>query len=200
MGHETPGEITTLLRQWGEGDQGVLSDLVSLAYEDLQAIAVGYLQRERPNHTLQATALVHELYLKLTLQRSAVLTSREHFYAFAALMMRRILTDHARRSAAQKRPAPSGRVPLHEDLAWVDATSEQMISLDHAMTELESQAPRAARCLDLRVFLGSTVEETAEVLGISKATASREIDFAVAWLYRRLAGGEKSLRGLRDIG
>jgi RNA polymerase sigma factor (TIGR02999 family) len=181
--NRVPGEITALLGRWGEGDRAALADLVPLAYPDLRAIAIGYLHRERPDHTLQATALVNELYLRLARQKSVQVTSRQHFYTLAAMMMRQILADHARRYSAQKRPAAHERVPLHEDLAWINASNEDMVALDQAMAELETVAPRVVRCLELRVFLGCTLEETGDVMGISKATVGREIDFGVAWLY-----------------
>lgn len=181
-----PGEITALLGRWGEGDRAALADLLPLVYPDLRAIAFGYLHRERPDHTLQATALVNELYLRLARQKSLQVANRKHFYTLAAMMMRQILADHARSYGAQKRLAAHERVPLHEDLAWINASSEDMVALDQAMAELETVAPRVVRCLELRVFLGCTLEETGDVLGISKATVAREIDFAAAWLYRHM--------------
>jgi RNA polymerase sigma factor (TIGR02999 family) len=185
--NRVPGEITALLGRWGEGDRAALADLVPLAYPDLRAIAIGYLHRERPDHTLQATALVNELYLRLARQRSVQVASRQHFYTLAAMMMRQILADHARLYSAQKRRGAQERVPLHEDMAWINASNEDIVALDQAMAELETVAPRVVRCLELRVFLGCTLEETGGVLGISKATVGREIDFGVAWLYRHMS-------------
>jgi RNA polymerase sigma factor (TIGR02999 family) len=183
-----PGEITSLLVRWNEGDREALSILASLAYEDLRAIAAGYLRRENRGHTLQATALVNELYIRLARQRGVHLTDRRHFYTLAAMMMRRILTDYARQTNALKRPGgESVRVPLHEDLAWVDACSDRMLALDQALAQLEELDERAVRILDLRFFLGCTNDETAGLLDISRATVARDLEYAKTWLYRRLS-------------
>src|SRR5271157_2305927 len=117
-----PREITRLLHRWKEGDREALASLASLAYDDLRAIALGYLQRESAGHTLQATALVNELYLRLALVKRVDLTDRRHFYTFAAQLMRMILIDYGRQSNALKRPGSAARVPLHEELAWIDAS------------------------------------------------------------------------------
>jgi RNA polymerase sigma factor (TIGR02999 family) len=182
-----PGDITALLHRWNRGEAEALANLASLAYDDLRAIAAGYLRREHRNHTLQATGLVNELYLRLARQRSAELTDRRHFYSFAALMMRRILTDYARQAHALKRPGSQAvRVPLHPDLAWVDASGHEMIALDQAMGELEILDERKVRILELRFFLGCTNEETAELLSIGRASVDRDLKFAKTWLFRRL--------------
>jgi RNA polymerase sigma factor (TIGR02999 family) len=183
-----PGEITDLLSRWSEGDRAALTSLASLAYEDLRAIAAGFLHREGRDHTLQATGLVNELYLRLHRQTGLQATDRQHFYALAAMMMRRILRDYARRCHAQKRPgAQSERVPLHEDMAWVDASSEEMMALDQALFELEGVDERSVRIIELRYFLGATNSETAGLLGISRSTVDRDLEFGKAWLYRRLS-------------
>lgn len=183
-----PGEITDLITRWNDGDRSALTHLASLAYDDLRAIAAGFLRRESRDHTLQATALVNELYLRLYRQSDFQATNRQHFYALAAMMMRRILQDYARRSHALKRPGGQAvRVPLHEDLAWVDASSDEMLGLDQALSELEKSDARAVRIVELRYFLGATNQETADLLGISKATVDRDLEFAKAWLYRRLS-------------
>jgi RNA polymerase sigma factor (TIGR02999 family) len=182
-----PGEITSLLLQWQEGDREALARLAAFAYDTLRAIAAGYLRRESSCLTLQATALVNELYLRLARQRSPQLADREHFFTFAAMMMRRILADYARRSHALKRSGGgSVRVPLHEDLAWIDAAGEDMLALDQALGELEALDRRTVRTVELRFFLGCTVEETANLLRVSHATVERDLEFAKAWLYRRL--------------
>ena len=184
---EVPGEITALLRRWGEGDRQALAALASLAYDDLRKIAAGYLRRESRAQTLQATSLVNELYMRLARQREVHLTDRRHFYAFAALMLRRILTDHAREAYSSKRPAGQAeRVPLHEDMAWVDASGEEMLDLDQALTELEALDERKVRVVELRYFLGCTNDEAAELLGVAPATVDRDLQFARTWLYRRL--------------
>jgi RNA polymerase sigma factor (TIGR02999 family) len=183
-----PGEITGLLTRWNEGDRSALTSLATLAYEDLRAIASGFLRREGRDHTLQAAGLVNELYLRLHRQSDFQATNRQHFYALAAMMMRRILQDYARRSHALKRPdGQAVRVPLHEDLAWVDASSAEILGLDQALDELEKIDERAVRIVELRYFLGATNNEAAGLLGISKATVDRDLDFAKAWIYRRLS-------------
>jgi RNA polymerase sigma factor (TIGR02999 family) len=183
-----PSEITRLLHRWQEGDREALGALASAAYGDLRAIAAGYLRRERSGHTLQATGLVNELYLRLTQIRTVQIEDRRHFYAFAAQLMRLILIDHARQARAGKRPGSHARVPLHDEIAWVDATSDEMLELDIALNELEAVAERKVRVLELRYFLGCTNEEAAQVLGVSRPTIDRDLEFAKAWLYRRLAG------------
>ena len=180
-------EITILLKRWKEGDRQALATLASAAYDDLHAIAAGYLRREASGHTLQATGLVNELYLRLAQIRQVQLIDRRHFYAFAAQLMRLILIDHARQSRAQKRSGSATRVPLHEEMAWIDASSEEMLALDTALDDLERVDERKVRVLELRFFLGCTNEEAADLLKISRATVDRDLEFAKAWLYRRLS-------------
>src|SRR5271169_4540131 len=117
-----PGEITSLLQRWSGGDAAALDDLVEVAYRELHAIAEGYLRQGNRSQTLQATELVNELYLRLARQRTSQLSDRGHFYTFAAMLMRRILSDHSRRAHAQKRPSADAQVALHPDLAWIDAS------------------------------------------------------------------------------
>ena len=181
------GEITTLLHRWSGGDSAALDDLVEIAYKELHSIAAGYLRQENRNQTLQATELVSELYMRLTRQRAAQFSDRYHFYSFAAMLMRRILNDYCRRGQALKRPGSAGaRIPLHPDLAWIDAAGEEMMSLDQALAELEFLDERKVRIIELRYFLGCTNEETAELLGITRSTVDRDLQFAKTWLYRRL--------------
>jgi RNA polymerase sigma factor (TIGR02999 family) len=186
-----PNEITGLLHRWKGGDPQALASLASLAYNDLRRIAMGYLRREVPGHTLQATGLVNELYLRLARLQTVKIADRHHFYAFAAQMMRMILTDYARQTRAMKRTGSATRVPLHEEIAWIDAASEDMLALDTALRELEALDARKVRVLELRFFLGCTNEETAEFLDISKATVDRDLEFAKAWLYKRLSPAKK---------
>lgn len=183
-----PSEITSLLQRWKAGDSGALREIATAAYDDLHAIAFGYLRRERPGHTLQATGLLNELYLRLAGVRGVELADRRHFFAFAARLMRAILTDHARRSHSQKRGAGAVRVPLHEQIAWVDAAGDEMVALDLALEQLEELDERKARVIELRFFLGCSTEETAELLEVSTATVDRDLAFARTWLYRKLAG------------
>jgi len=181
MAAETPipSEITALLHRWKQGDREALATLASEAYGDLRAIAIGYVRRESAGHTLQATGLVNELYLRLARLKAVQLADRGHFFSFAAQLMRMILIDHARQARAQKRPASAARVPLHEEMAWVDA----------ALNELETVDERKVRAIELRFFLGCTNEEAAELLNVSRATVDRDLEFAKAWLSRRLTAG-----------
>jgi RNA polymerase sigma factor (TIGR02999 family) len=186
------GEITQLLRRWKTGDRKALAALAAVAYPELRSIATGYLRRERPDHTLQATGLVNELYLKLAQVKHPELTDRRHFYTFAAQLMRLILIDYARQARALKRPAPASRVPLHEEMAWVDAGSDQMLALDVALDQLEALEERKVRVIELRYFLGCTNDETADLLNVSRTTIDRDLEFAKAWLYRRLSSDERA--------
>jgi len=187
-----PHEITQLLHRWKEGDKEAFQQVVTLAYDDLRAIALGYLQRGGRGDTLQATGLVNELYLKLAQVRGAALKDRRHFFAFAAQLMRMILIDYSRQAKALKRPSSATRVPLHEEMAWIDAASEEMLALSTALDELEAVDERKVRVIELRFFLGCTNEETAELLDISRATVDRDLEFAKAWLFRRLSGSSPS--------
>lgn len=186
---ELPADITLLLQRWSEGDREAFQEVVTPTWRDLHAIATGYLQRRSSSHTLQATALVNELYIKLAQVHGAALKDRRHFYTFSAQLMRMILIDYARRSQAQKRPGSVMRVPLHEEIAWIDAGGEDLLSLNSALDELEASDERKVRVIELRFFLGCTNEETADLLNVSRATVDRDLEFAKAWLYRRLAGG-----------
>jgi RNA polymerase sigma factor (TIGR02999 family) len=187
-----PGEITGILHRWQRGDQQALSSLASLAYPELRAIASGYLRRERSGHTLQATGLVNELYLRLAQVRHIQLTDRRHFYTFAAQMMRAILIDYARQHRALKRPDSAVRVPLHEEMSWIDASSEEMLALDSALDQLEAIDERKVRVIELRFFLGCTNDEAAELLGVSRATIDRDLEFGKTWLFQRLSKKTKS--------
>jgi len=182
-----PREITRLLRRWKAGDKEALASVASLAYDDLRSIASAYLRRESSGHTLQATGLVNELYLRLAQVKGLELTDRRHFYAFAAQLMRMILIDHARRTRAQKRVGSAVRVPLHDEIAWIDAASDDMLALDGALDQLEALDERKVRAVELRFFLGCTNQEAASLLDVSRATIDRDLEFAKAWLYRKLA-------------
>ncbi|MBZ5601388.1 MAG: sigma-70 family RNA polymerase sigma factor [Acidobacteriia bacterium] len=183
-----PSEITALLQRWREGDRQALELLASAAYSDLRIIAENYLRREAPGHTLQATGLVSELYLRLARLKDVQICDRRHFYAFAAQLMRMILVDYARQARALKRPGSAARVPLHEEMAWTSATDDDMLALNGALEQLAEVDERKVRAVELRFFLGCTNAETAEVLGVSDATIERDLEFAKAWLYRRLRG------------
>jgi RNA polymerase sigma factor (TIGR02999 family) len=184
------GDITQLLHEWKEGRPEALQQLIPLVYPDLKRIASGYLRREQPGHTLQATGLVHELYLKLCNQREANWEDRSHFYTFAAKVMRMLLTDHARHNLREKRGGRQERVPLSDQLPWVNLNGPEYIDLDAALDELEKIDPRKSQVMELCHLLGCTTNETAEILHISVATAERDLKFARGWLYRRLRPGE----------
>lgn len=181
----SPGDITVLLREWSNGNSGQLEPLFELVYPQLRQIAQSLFRNERPECVLQPTVLVHELYLKLLTQHSLQVEDRKHFFSLAARLMRRVLVDQARSESRQKRDRGVS-VPLHEDLAWVDAASPSMLDLDQALDELEQIDLRKCRMLELRYFLGFTAEETAELIGSSKSTVDRDLKFVRSWLYSRL--------------
>jgi RNA polymerase sigma factor (TIGR02999 family) len=179
-------DVTELLQRWTAGDRSALEQIIPLIYNQLRAMAEIQLRGERATPTLQPTALVHDLYLRLSDQQRGQWKDREHFFAFAAMMMRRILTDHARRTLSEKRGGEWERVPLSEDLPWLASSREDILAMDEALDALQETSPRKVRVLELRVLLGCTAQETAELLGISKATADREWMLARAWLFREL--------------
>jgi RNA polymerase sigma factor (TIGR02999 family) len=186
---EDPGDITVLLRKWGEGDCSAREPLFELVYPQLRRIADALFRGERPSGVLQPTSLVNELYLKLIRQHRLHFEDRAHFFSLTARLMRRVLVDHARLEGRQKRHG-GVQVPLHEELAWVDAASPEMLDLDRILNELERIDPRKCRMLELRFFLGFTAEETADLLASSKATVDRELKFVRGWLYDRLRHAE----------
>jgi RNA polymerase sigma factor (TIGR02999 family) len=186
-------DITRLLREWQAGSADALERLMPLVYDELRTLASRYLSRERRDHILQTTALVHEAYLKLAGQRDADWQSRSHFFGIAAQLMRRILVDHARRHRRSKRGGGAAHLSLEEvdpenGKTAVDAVDAY--DLDQALTRLEGLDPSQGRVVELRYFGGMTVEETAEVMGLSPATVKREWAVARAWLYREMTGGE----------
>jgi RNA polymerase sigma factor (TIGR02999 family) len=179
------GEVTELLRQWAEGRDEAFRELLSQAYARLRSMASALMSHERRDCTLQATALVGELYLRLAGAKLAELNDREHFYSFCARAMRWILTDHARGRARDKHRI--GRLlPLTADIRWLGTREDDVLDLDLALSRLEALEFRKARILELRVYLGCTAEETAGVLNLSKATVDRDMRLACAWLCREL--------------
>lgn len=180
------GEITLLLHKWTQGEPDALQQLMPLVYPHLRQVAAAYIRREREPGLLQATVLVHEVYLRLIGQQKADWANRAHFYTFSAKIMRMILTDHARSEDAQKRGGGAQHIPLNEQLPWVQIGSESMIDLNRALDELEAIDSRKVQLVELRYFLECTAEETAEIMQISKATVDREIKFAKSWLYQRI--------------
>jgi RNA polymerase sigma factor (TIGR02999 family) len=181
------GEVTRMLERWREGDPDVLENLIPLVYGQLHRIAKGYMRREREDHTLQPTALVNEVYMRLLNQRKITWHDRGHFYTFAARMMRNILKDHARAHLADRRGGPNAiRLPLTDEVAWVGTSSAEILDLNRALDKLEVLDKRKAHLVELRFFLALTMEETAEVLSISLATAERDLKFSRSWLFHEL--------------
>lgn len=180
-------EVTQLLHDWSAGKQEARDELLGLVYEPLRVIAGRHLNREREGHTLQPTALVHELYLKLVDQRRVAWNDRAHFFAVAAQVMRRILVDHARRRKSDKRGGDAIPVTIGAALDLAAAAENfDVVALDEALVQLEKIFPQQARIVELRFYAGLTIDETATVLGISPATISREWTMARAWLKRAL--------------
>jgi RNA polymerase sigma factor (TIGR02999 family) len=185
------GEVTRLLEQFGRGEKDAINKLLPLVYEELHRLARLYFRRERGEHTLQPTALVHEAYLRLVDQR-ARLESRSHFLAVAATQMRRILLDYARRHHAQRRGGAAQKVILEDTMVIAEQRPLDMIALDGALNRLAELDPKQAKLVELRYFGGLSVEETAEVLGVSPATVKRSWNSARAWLHRELTKGDGS--------
>jgi len=183
------GEITLLLAKWKNGEQSAFEELMPLVYPHLREVAAAYLRREQNPDVLQATVLVHELYLRLLNQRKAVGEDRRHFFVFAARVMRMILIDHAREMRAQIRGGDRTRVPLNDDLAWVNVDSSEMLDLNRALDELGALDASKVQLVELRYFLGCTAEETADLMQLSKATVDRELKFIKSWLYGRMHPG-----------
>ncbi len=178
-------DVTVLLREWSDGNQQALTELLPIIYDELRRVAHQYLHREHTDQTLQTTALVHEAYLKLTDQRSVNWQNRAHFFAIAAQAMRRILIDNARRRTAGKR-GKGEKISL-EDVATVSTQKHQsLLALDEALHELEKIDPQQSRIIELRYFGGLTIEEAATAMDISPATVKREWAMARAWLYKAL--------------
>jgi RNA polymerase sigma-70 factor (ECF subfamily) len=180
-------EVTQLLREWSGGRQEARDELLGLVYEPLRAIAGRHLNREREGHTLQPTALVNELYLKLVDQRRVAWNDRAHFFAVAAQVMRRILVDHARRKKSGKRGGDLIAVTIGAVMELAAAEEFDVIALDVALENLEKIFPQQAKIVELRFYAGLTIDETAEVVGVSAATISREWTMARAWLRRELS-------------
>lgn len=179
-------EVTVLLAALTRGDDGAASKLIPVVYDELRRLAGNYMRRERVDHTLQATALVHEAYLKLVEQRSVNWQSRAHFFGVAAQLMRRILIDHARGHSRQKRGGEQKKVSLDEVLVFSEQQADKLLAVDDSLNHLAKLDPRQAHVVELRFFGGLSVEEAAEVLGVSPKTVKREWSVAKAWLYADL--------------
>ena len=176
--------ITALLREWGGGKQLDADHLFELLYPQLRQIAGALMQRESPRNLLQPTGVVNELFLKLVRQRKLDFESRQHFYSFAARLMRRILVDYARTEKSQKRDGGQP-VPLEDHLAWFELDPVAAIDMDRVLSELETLDPRKCRMVELRFLLGFTVEETADLMAVSASSVDRDLRFARTWLKNR---------------
>lgn len=185
-------DVTRLLVQLTKGDRAAVDQLMPLVYDELRRIAAAHLRRERPGHTLQSTALVHEAYLRLIDQRNVEWRNRAHFFGIASRMIRRILVDHARGHHAAKRGAGAPRLSLDEAIGVPGGRDLDLVALDDSLEALAKIDPEQSRLVELRYFGGLTIEETAEVMQISPATVSREWTAARAWLFRELSRGATS--------
>ena len=180
----SPQEVTRLLEDWSNGDKAAFDRLVPVVYDELRRLANHYLRRERPGQTLQTTALVHEAYTRLINYKKMRWQDRAHFFAVAAQVMRRILVERARRRQAAKRGEGMVKVSLAGAAATPDETAAEILALDEALKELAAHDLRKSQLIELRFFGGLTIEETAEVMGLSATTVQREWRAARAWLYR----------------
>jgi RNA polymerase sigma factor (TIGR02999 family) len=183
----SPHAVTRLLVEWGNGDSQALDKLTPLVYQELKRLASRYLRRERQEHTLQSTALVHEAWLRLIDQKQVHWQNRAQFFGIAAEMIRRILIDHARNRQAAKRGDGAIKLTLDDALAAPDRRDLDLVALDDALQDLAKLDLQQGRLVELRFFAGLSIEESAEVLGVSPATVKREWATAKAWLYRELS-------------
>src|SRR5438128_1608283 len=189
MEASSPKQISQLLVAWGNGDQGALQELMPLVYRELRRLAHGCLGHERQDHTLQTTALVHEAYLRLVDQQEASWKNRAQFLAVAAQMMRRILVDYARARQYGKRGGGAQHVQLDEAMVVSSDRAAEVVALDEVLMRLAEVDPRKGQVVELRFFGGLSIEETAEILGVSPGTVMRDWTLAKAWLQREMAPG-----------
>ncbi|HEX5411319.1 MAG TPA: sigma-70 family RNA polymerase sigma factor [Terriglobia bacterium] len=189
MSAESSHEVTRLLLAWGRGDDAALQKLIPLVYDQLRAAARRCMAGERPGHTLQTTALIHETYLRLVDARRVKWQDRAHFLALCAQLMRRILVDYARSRRYQKRGGAALPVDLNEALLVTAQPDAQLVDLDNALNRLAEEDARKSRVVELRFFGGLSLEETAEVLKVSTDTVKRDWKLAKVWLLRELRGG-----------
>lgn len=185
---QTGDEITAILQEWQRGDGAALDRLVPLVYDQLRRVARAHLRDERPGHTLQTSALVHEAYLRLVDMDRLNLKSRAHLLAMAARLMRQVLVDHARRKRTTKRGGEITMLALDDVSTLAAAPAADVLSVDQALTELASVDARLCRVVELKFFAGMSIDETCEALGVSHATVERDWVMAKAWLFKRLAG------------
>jgi len=179
--------VTELLAQWANGDEQALNQLTPIVYKELRKLAAAYLRKEQQGHTLQPTALVHEAYLRLVDQKKPEFQNRSHFYGVAARLMRQILVDHARRRHALKRAAVA--VPLDSIATFGEERSTDLLALNDGLTALEKLDPRKCKAVELRYFVGLSMQEIAQALELSEITVRRDLRMAEAWLQREIEGG-----------
>jgi len=180
-------QITLMLKEWGQGNQQALENLMPLVYDELRRQAARFLRKERPGHTLQTTALIHEAYIKLVGQEHVDWQNRSHFFAIASQAMRRILVDHARTRHREKRGGAAENLPLDDAFnIGIPQKSVDLVALDEALQRLETLDPRQAKIVELRYFSGLTNDETADILGVSNATVRNDWTMAKAWLHSEL--------------
>jgi RNA polymerase sigma factor (TIGR02999 family) len=191
------GEVTLLLRELGTGNKEAMNRLLPLVYDELRRLAGSYFRRERSEHTLQPTALVHEAYLRLVDQRQPM-ESRGHFLALAATQMRRVLLDYARQHIAERRGGGAERVLLEDTVAIVGHRPLEVVALDAALSKLAALDAEQGRMVELRFFAGLSVEQTAAVMGISSATVKRSWSSARAFLKREMEGGSGDARAVGE--
>jgi RNA polymerase sigma factor (TIGR02999 family) len=182
-----PADITTLLRRWQAGDSHAYDSVMSWAYQRMLAIAAGFAAQERM--ATEPAALVNEAYIRLRRIQNIQWNDRHHFFSAVAVELRRILVDQARLRVAQKREGSQRRVPMSDDLSWVDVRGQDMLDLDRALDELEKLDADKVRLVELRYLMGCTVPEICELRGVSDATVERHLRFARTWLYDRLHSG-----------
>lgn len=178
--------MTTFLNRWVQGDASARDEMMPLVYDELKSMARNFLSKERGSDSLPSAALVNEVYMRLVDQRSVQFNGRSHFYGAAASLMRRILVDHARQRLAAKRGSGTAHEPLEMGLTLAVEPDLNVVEVDDALKEFEAIDPERTRIVELRYFAGFTIEETAEVLGVSPSKVSRDWTVARAWLYRRL--------------
>lgn len=180
--------MTVLLRALERGDAGAAEKLYPLVYAELRRLAGSYMRRERADHTLQPTALIHEAYIRLANERDMRWQGRSHFVGLAAVVMRRILVDHARSHNAAIHGGVNRKVPLDEAFVAVQARSDEVLAIDNALERLAHESPRQAKVIELRFFAGLSVEETAAVLGIAPRSVKRDWALARIWLHKHIVG------------
>lgn len=186
---QLPDEVTQLLLSWNKGNETALDQLIPLVYGELRRLARLYTRRERPNHTLQTTALINEAYLRLVDQQQAQWQDRAHFFAVSSQIMRNILIDHARRYQSAKRGAGTAQVPLDESVIANSQKASELVNLDEALNKLAAFDARKSKLVELQFFGGLSIEELAEVVKISPATVKRELKAAKLWLHRFMSNG-----------